>query len=482
MFFLEKYKPSTQWLLSVFILIVMVLLPGSPFTLTVLLPVIASRILPKYKLEIVFLYAIVFGIAFTHNFFSAHLYSYSSSDPGFILNGISTEASLFGFKELFLYAAGFMFYVILFVLIFKLFKKIFKKINFASSVFLSITVLAVMWIGQELTAFKNDFIFIFSLSTLMLARHVFYLFNYVRFFDHLPRNKQEAIAMIQPFWFLTSAIPENPIYQVEKNEQMTLESSTSVFYIFSTCFLFKLLMILYMSAVNFLLTHKGALIINDSNFITTFCMSIFRNWRNENVYRLLLCLFSASVSYLGTTFFIYGRVGIGLARLCGINLPDYINEPWKSQSFADFFSRIMYYYNIVIVNHFFYPALEFLRRFNLSKRKRIFIGLNWALIFGGFISHFLKDSWKIYKFGFIKAFVLTSSLALPAVTVLSLAVSLSLYFQKKTSEKKTNIFKMIFYFFLYSLIMPLNFSVVFGDFNSVVKFYLKIFTLGFFNL
>jgi hypothetical protein len=138
----------------------------------------------------------------------------------------------------------------------------------------------------------------------------------------------------------------------------------------------------------------------------------------------------------------------------------------------------MYYYNIIIINHFFYPALEFLRRFNLSRNKKVFIALNWALIFGGFFARFLKDVWKVYKLGFVKAVVLTSSLALPYMVVLSLAVTISLYFQKKNNEKKTNIFRMFYYFFLYSLIMPLNFSMIFGGFNDVVKFYLKILTLG----
>ncbi|MBC7538065.1 MAG: hypothetical protein H7281_04545 [Bacteriovorax sp.] len=284
--------------------------------------------------------------------------------------------------------------------------------------------------------------------------------------------------MIQPFWFLTFEAPENPVYQVEKSNEESLENSKAAAYIFTTCFIFKIMMILYMTGLNFVLTKKMSLIIDDTVLVNTLCLSLLKNWKLENAFVLILCIFSYSVSYLGSSFFIYGRVVVGLARLCGFNFPDYINSPWKSQSFADFFSRIMYYYNIIIINHFFYPALEFLRRFNLSRNKKVFIALNWALIFGGFFARFLKDIWKVYKFGFVNAITLTSRLALPYMVVLSLAVTISLYFQKKNNEKKTNIARMFFYFFLYSLIMPLNFSIILGNFNDIIRFYLKIFTLG----
>lgn len=478
----ENLKPNALWFLSILILAIMVMLPGSPFPLSVFIPILAVRFLPKFKLEIVFLYAIIFGITFSNNFFSAHLYSFKSNDPELIVSGmIYAGNSLNSMGQFFSHLMGFVLYLLIFVLIFKVFKKLFKEITLASSIFLSLTLLGILWISQVLLHFDNKIVFVVCLASLMMARHAFYLFNYVRFFNVLPKNRHEASAMIQPFWFLISAAPENPIYQIEKNATEKNDNLKGAAYIFITCVLFKMILTCYMSIVSFVLTKKFAFVIDDVELINTLVISIFKNWRNENVARLFICLFSSSVSYLGTTFFIYGRVGIGMARLCGFNLPDYINSPWKSQSFADFFSRIMYYYNIIIVNHFFYPALEFLRRFNLSRKQRVFIGINWALIFGGFISHFLKDAWKIYKFGFLKALGFTSTLALPAIVALSVSVSLSLYFQKKTTEKKTNIPRMVFYFFLYSLIMPLNFSIVFGDFQSVIQFYVKVLTFGLFS-
>ncbi|MFA6237029.1 MAG: hypothetical protein WC635_06845 [Bacteriovorax sp.] len=478
---LENFKPTTLWLFSVFLLLVILAIPGSPFTFSVFIPVVACRLFPRYKLEIMFSFAVFFGIAITQNFFSQHLYSYSSNDPSFIIFGAANAVNAFGYKDFFLNALGVALYFFIFIFIFKLFKLFYKKINLASSVFLSAVILVLVWMAQSLSAYKNNFTFIVSLSVLMLSRHAFYLFNYVRFFDRLPRNRHEFFAMIQPFWFLTSAAPENPIYQIEKSEGEILENLRSAFYILTTCLLFKLFLIIYMTGLNLLLTKNFLVIYNDSALVNTLLMSIFRNWRVESALTLILCIFSCSISYLGSTFFVYGRVGVAMARLCGFNLPDYINSPWRSHSFADFFSRMMYYYNIIIINHFFYPALEFLRRYNISRRARVFIGLNWALIFGGFISHFLKDNWKVYKFGFFEALTLTSRLAFPAIIVLSLAVTLSLYLENKSEAKKTNVMRMFFYIFLYSLIMPLNFSIVFGNFSAMVGFYTKIFTLGLFQ-
>lgn len=455
----------------------MLLLPGTPLALWVLLPVLLCGFVKNWRTEIVFLSTLVGAIFFHQHFFSIHLFSFSLENSSDLL----TKQDFFSAGSPLLYSSGILIYLVFFAVLFKIHKMFSQQLTFASTTLMSLAILGFIWVSKYFLNFQNSFTIALALGGLVLSRCAFYIFNYILFFEKLPSDRKSAAAVIQPFWFLTFEVPENPVYDVvqsdtEKEKVRNVETLKIV----ATSLLYKLLLVLYFSLWSAYVTGHFKIVLNDIEMVNTVGISFLRDWRNQNAFALLLCLFSYSVSYLGSSFFVYGRLVVATGRLCGFNLPDYINDPWKSHSFADFFSRIMYYYNIVIVNLFFFPALEFSRRFKLSKKARIFVSLNWALMFGGFVTRFLKDVYKVYKFGFLEALRMNLTLAFAYTFVLSLAVSLSLYFETKKAERKTNIARMFFYFFLYSLIMPLNFSMVFGKFADVCRFYLKVLSFGLF--
>lgn len=472
---IEKFNSFTAWLLSLFILAGLLVLPGNHVGLWVLVPIVLCGMFRKYRLEIVFLSTLIASVFFSKHFFSIHLFSFSIEKSLFLFS----EKNFLSINSSLAYALAMVVYVLFFFLLFKIHKRFVKQLTFFSTIALSFAILAFVWLSQFFFNQQSSWTVVFALSALVLSKCAFYIFNYILFFDKLPTDKTSAAAVFQPFWFITFEVPENPSYAIEVGEKER-ELNLETLKILLTCVFYKTILILFFTAWNTFVTGKFSLVIDDMALVNSLGISILRDWKTTNAFFLLLCLFSYSFSFLGSSFFVQGRIVVAIGRLCGFNLPDYINSPWRSHSFADFFSRMMYYYNIIIVNLFFYPALEFFRKFKLSSKARVFVSLNWALIFGGFLTRFLKDVYRVYKFGFFESLIMNLSQPFTYTVVLALAVSTSLYFEKKKKERSTNIPRMFFYFFLFSLIMPLNFWRVFGDGFDVVKFYLKIFSLGIF--
>lgn len=479
---LKNSNPIFLWGLSLALLCTMLSLPDSAFHFSILFPVVLCYLFPKRSLSIVLVATLLLGIFFSQNFFSVHLFSIDSNNPIQTLYGIDYISGWSNLEIKFLNIAGFVLYLLIFALIFKLHNLLFRRGSFAASVVLPLFILGLIWVSQIGVNSHNSLAYIFALSMLVMGRQAFYIFNYIRFFGQLPKTKSEFVSTIQPFWFLQFEIPENPRNPVSMGRDSFNKSLEETFSILFSIFICKVFLVIYITFFHYFVLGKFDIILNVSDFVSSFCINVFRNWRNENAPLLLSSLFTYSFTYLFGNFFIWGRVMIVIARLCGFQLPDYINQPWKSHSFADFFARMMHYYNIIIMNHFFYPVFDFLRRFNLSKKARIFISLNWALIWGGFFARLLKDSNKVYAVGFEKALLSTVKLALPYMVVLSLTITLSLLFRKKPVVKeKTNIPRMILYFLLYSLVASLNFSHLFGNTKDFFWFYVKIFSFGFIN-
>lgn len=478
MHYLEKFNSKQIWIFGFVLLSALLLLPGTPISYGVLLPILLCGLFNNYRLEIVFLYSLLAGILFHKNFYSIHVFIYALENP----LELFTRNEIFPAESVGYYLAGFVTYLCFFTLVFKLHKKFFEKLTLLSVSMISFFILGFIWAGQKLIGTQTYWGIVLSLAGVVLSRCAFYLFNYVQFFDKLPNDKKSMCATVQPFWFLTFEVPENPVYEISvPGTEEEKEQNKFTLNILFSCIFFKLILVFYFSIWNYMMSGQFQVVLDDVSLVNELGISILKSWQHQNALVLLLCLFSIAFSYLGSSFFVYGRMVVSVARLCGFNLPDYINHPWRSRSFADFFSRIMYYYNIIVINFFFYPALEFCRKLNLSRRARVFVSLNWALIFGGFLARYLKDIYKVYKFGFIKSMKMNVMFSLPYLVVLSLAVTLSLYFEKKKHADKTNVLRMLFYFFLYSLISSLNFSYVFGNYKNALYFYLKIMTLGIFS-
>jgi hypothetical protein len=477
MHYLEKCNPIQTWLLSMAALVMFILLPGSPFEISVFLPIIFCKIIPSKRIEIVLCYTLIFGIFFSSHLFSFHLFGFNSTNA---IHNVFQGRNVTGLFEHFDTVGrvlGLVLYFIFFALLFLGFNFFFRTITFAASILLPVIIMIMFFVSEKFLSNNYVWSYAFSLAMLIFSHSVFYLFNYIRFFDKLPASKKEFFATIQPFWFFLFETPENPIIPADKNKAEQNLYLKDTLNILISSMIFKIMLTLFLTVACFILTRHWALIVNDGMLVNDILFPYFQNWREVHGLLLLLALFCMGISYLGSSFFIYGRVVVSIARLCGFHLPDYINEPWKSKSFADFFSRLMYYYNVIIINNFFYPVLDFSRRFKMEKKLRIFLCLNWALIFGGFFSRFLKDIGKVYEIGFFPALMRTALMPLPYLVLLSLAISFS-YFNQNKKPAKVDLPRMIFYILVYSLIMSLNYSRAFGNLTDILHFYKKVLTLG----
>ncbi len=482
MHFFQKYKSNifTIWLLTILMLLCVLTIPSAPFSNYIFIPIVFCKIIPRFRFGIVFLMTLVLGMFGSKNFFSMHVYNLNTNDPIVVLFGKASQMLPFIDHQIYYSILGVIVYLVIFFAICLTVKIIFRKFHFYTSTGLVFIIMSIIWASQWALSSKTALSYVFGLSAIMLAHHAFYIFNFIKFFNVVPKTKERVFALFQPFWFLTFEIPENPIMQIGKSKNDELENVRKAFYLIGSSLIFKCLLVVCMSLFYFFRFKQFVLVADESKMFFNVYIPIFSNWRSENVFLLITTIFFSSLSYLVSGFFVYGTILVGVARLCGFMLPNYIDRPWRSSSFADFFSRTMYYYNIIIINLFFYPALDFSRKFILSKKMRIFLCLNWALIFGGFFARFMKDIYQVYLLGFQGSLLKTGTTSLAYLIVLAFSVSISLYFYKKKPELENGnkIGKMLFYIFIYGLINPLNYSRVFGGIEQMLHFYLKVFSLG----
>jgi hypothetical protein len=366
-------------------------------------------------------------------------------------------------------------YLFIGVVLIKLNQAIVKKFNLFSVLFFTSIVFIILYLSDYLQNISITLGIWLCTLALVFSKHLFYLTRYARFYKDLPNTKDKLVSLIQPFCFPGPEVTDTPT--LLKNDQHT--SFKNAFEILKSTLIFKLVSIIYFTSINFYFSKTMYPIFDESPVFDRIIITMLKTWKSHDGYVLAFFLFSFAIYYLFTTFFIYSRVYFSIAILCGLNIPDTINEPWKSNSFADFFSRTMYYYNLILVQNFLYPTIDFLKKFNMNKKLNLFLSLNFSLIIGGFIIHFLKDMHKIYYFGFKGALLFMSKTTLPYLTTLAIFITISLATTKPISSDKvkSNYLKFIYYIFLYSLILPTILSKLIGTKDDVIHFYLKLFYL-----
>jgi hypothetical protein len=82
---------------------------------------------------------------------------------------------------------------------------------------------------------------------------------------------------------------------------------------------------------------------------------------------------------------------VAIARLAGFELPANFNYPWRARSFVNFFGRLLFYYNQVLMQ-IFYPLVKSLLFPIKNKRFKIGAALFLSISFGGFLFHLGSDS------------------------------------------------------------------------------------------
>lgn len=310
-----------------------------------------------------------------------------------------------------------------------------------------------------------------SAFLLIITKNIYYLSLNSRAGNTL-NQELNLINYIQPFWFNLNEVnyyPPHSNKDLLKSDKNNKELSIIVSSIF--CYV---ILICYFSIVYSIKTNSFQL-ITDIFYLNNISFNTIRSWKTQPAIFLNLEIFHLGLSFILNTFFIGPRILISFANLLGIKTKDYIDSPWRSQSFNEFFTRTMVYYNMIINVNFYYPLLDAFSF--LPKNLRKYISLNMALIGGGFIIHFFKDSFRLFTISFSDFLAFELSNTLPYLTILALIITLSQLTSGKNETKghQNHWFKFLLFVYIYSLTLPFTMSKYIGNFNDVLLFYKKIF-------
>lgn len=88
----------------------------------------------------------------------------------------------------------------------------------------------------------------------------------------------------------------------------------------------------------------------------------------------------------------YVGMMIAVARLSGFRLFRNTYKPYQASSFHDFFNRLFFYYNEILIHFFFYPSWRRVRKIALPKKVKIFAVIFFTVFVGGQIIHALRIS------------------------------------------------------------------------------------------
>lgn len=159
--------------------------------------------------------------------------------------------------------------------------------------------------------------------------------------------------------------------------------------------------------------------------------------------------------------FIYA-VPVGIARLAGFDLPAMFDQPWKAKSMAQFYGRFIFYYNQVLMEFFYIPSKELVKKY-FSGRTKIAVALFLSVCFGGFIFHFIRDLPELIKLSFSQA-LLSYLKTLPYYFALGIFVGLSIIL--RSGKEASGVLRQTLSVFSYLVIWSLIYSIFVASFHS----------------
>lgn len=99
-----------------------------------------------------------------------------------------------------------------------------------------------------------------------------------------------------------------------------------------------------------------------------------------------------------------GGVLIGFIRILGISAPAQVDRPYLAKNFNDFFKRIYFYYNYLLIEFFVVPLYHLMSHLDLTRKLRLFLSVLIAVYTGGvLLNYFRHDLWLV-KYGPFEAF------------------------------------------------------------------------------
>ncbi len=414
---------------------------------------------PKRRLEILSVISFAFGLFLTNTFFSLAHFGNIETDVFTLTktnySSIRYSENLYKFVSLILY---FLFLISLRLI----YAKFFKKFSIISICFVLLIYSLILYSCLKIAPFLNtELLFLLELFLLILLKHVWYALLLIRTHNFAAQkfDLNFVASSLLPFWTITGEPRET--YSIENYFASPIERlvcyQRGVRALFEAFVYLQIAMAIYL-VVHFLILKKLP-DLQKIDSIQTFYNYSFRNVGRFSLLVSWILVVTKGITSLLLTSYVYGQTFVGLARMCGVDLTDAVNKPWKSETFYEFISRSMYYYNQTLESNFIFPLLDLFKKLKIFQRfRKLFIGISVfiAIIVGGLIFHILRDPVNILKLGFLGAVDLYIQRSFLYFLILAIAIVFSILIEKgyryTTTSINKRVLKIGIYLFIYSLI------------------------------
>ena len=184
-------------------------------------------------------------------------------------------------------------------------------------------------------------------------------------------------------------------------------------------------------------------------------------------------------SFIFLTVNVASLIGImvSVARMCGFRFYRNTYKPYLANSFHDFFNRVFFFYNELLINFFFYPFWKFSKVLKLPKKTRLFLVTFFTVLIGGEIIHFMRVFRGLENLSLIDMFSIYAG-RLPYFFLLGLFSAISVV-SKGKSETLPKWYiqgpRVFFYFALYSICTLAQSNYTRMDFVEQIKFFFYFF-------
>jgi len=170
---------------------------------------------------------------------------------------------------------------------------------------------------------------------------------------------------------------------------------------------------------------------------------------------------------------------IAFLRLLGFKIKRGVYKPHYATNFAQFFQRVYFYYNSILVQFFFFPISRLLRHLNFGRKIHVLISIIFSIFLGGIFLEFIKSIELIVTLGPFKTFQIILNRALYFVGI-GLASGLSVIWIKPISiekEIKFHPLRFTVIYSIYSIFFFLQGNLSIGNLQDRVTLLLSLFTI-----
>lgn len=279
--------------------------------------------------------------------------------------------------------------------------------------------------------------------------------------------KLQKIPLMLPAWNIRPVLPIGYAQDLDMYDNKidndsyvnSLKSSTRLIF-------FSILTLVIIAIIKFIIYQQKEIyyfqlkIVNKFNFPEfLYIQDIAKGYEqalliNQSVLKKWLSIILGFIYIYADRIFML-NVYVIMARFSGYNLVSSFNEPWKAKSIGQFYGRILYYYNQVLMVIFVSPLKQLLH-FIPNKIYRFYLSLILGITIGGFYFHFfVRDFERTFEASFYDT-VFKYMPTLLYFFSISIVIVWSQYISHKSLEKylviKNQFLKVIFYLVVWSLI------------------------------